>query len=110
MYYFCKLALLHHIQPASTTQNIGWPRGGGGTHILRQTGMCHSNGLLFSIKSLNMGPVFYKKILKYGSNFLTELKFLDFRMVKTLKIVKFVKKWVYFSRKILDNGYPFLPK
>ena len=39
-----------------------------------------------------MGPVFFtKKILKHGSNFLTDPKFWDFRMMKTLKITKFVK-------------------
>ena len=46
---------------------------------------------------LNMSPVFYvfyQKILKQGSAFLTEPKFLDFR-----KTPKFLK-----------NGYPFLPK
>ena len=35
--------------------------GGGGTHILRQTGMSHSIGSLFYKKSLNMCPVFHKK-------------------------------------------------
>ena len=29
-----------------------------GTHILRYTGMCCSNGLVFLKKSLNMGPIF----------------------------------------------------
>ena len=57
-----------------------------------------------------MGPVFYQKILKHGSTFLTEPKFLDFHMAKNPKIMKFLKKWPYFSRKILKNGYPFLPK
>ena len=59
--------------------------------------------------SLNMGPIFYQKILKHGSTFLTEPKFLGFRMAKTPKITIFFK-WAYFSRKILKNGYPFLPK
>ena len=45
-----------------------FPRGGGGdTHIFGQTGMCRSNGLLLYKKSLNMGPIFYQKILKHGS-------------------------------------------
>ena len=35
--------------------------GRGGTHILRHTGMCRSTGSLFHKKSLNMGPIFYKK-------------------------------------------------
>ena len=37
-------------------------RGGGGTHMLRHTGMCHPNGLLFHQKSLDMGPHFGQKI------------------------------------------------
>ena len=36
---------------------------GGGTHIFGQMGMCRSNGSFFTKKSLNMGPVFYQKIL-----------------------------------------------
>ena len=60
-------------------------------------------------KSLNMGPIFYeKKILKHGSNFLTEPKFSGFCMAKSPK--KNCETWAYFSRKILNNGYPFLPK
>ena len=47
---------------------------GRGTHIFGRTGMCRSNGSLFYKKSLNMGPVFYQKILKHGSTFLTEPK------------------------------------
>ena len=38
--------------------------GGGGTHILRQTEMYHSDGSLFYKKSLNMGPVF--QLVKNG--------------------------------------------
>ena len=61
-----------------------------------------------------MSPVFYQKILKHGSAFLSEPKFSVFRMAKTPKIAKFLKnageKWDYFSRKILKNGYPFLLK
>ena len=41
-----------------------WTGGGGGggdTDILRQTGMCCSNGSLFYKKSLNMGPVFLQR-------------------------------------------------
>ena len=72
---------------------------GGGTRIIGRTGMCRSNGLLFYKKSLNMGPVFYQKILKHGSTFLIE--------PKNHKIFEI---WAYFSRKIFKNGYPFLPK
>ena len=85
-------------------------RGGGGTHIFGQTGMCRSNGSLFYKKSLNMGPVFYKKILKHGSTFLTEPKFSGFRVAKTPYIAKYLKNWPIFLRKILKDGYPFLPK
>ena len=35
--------------------------GEGGTHLLRQTRMCRSNGSLFYQKSFNMGPVFLPK-------------------------------------------------
>ena len=45
----------------------------GATLILRRTGMCLCNGSLFHKKSLNIGPIFYKKKQqqqkqpKYGS-------------------------------------------
>ena len=42
-------------------------RGGGGgvgTHMLRHTGMCCPNGWLFHQKSLDMGPILVKKILR----------------------------------------------
>ena len=67
-------------------------------------------GHFFDKKSLNMGPVFYQKILKHGSTFLTEPKFLGFRMAKTPKIAKFLKNGPFFQEKNLKNGYPFLPK
>ena len=58
-----------------------------------------------------MGHVFYHKILKHGSMFfLTEPKFLGFRMAKTPKITKFLKNGPIFQEKNLENGYPFLPK
>ena len=58
-----------------------------------------------------MGPVFYQKILKHGSVFLTEPKFSGFCMAKTPnENCKILEKWAYFSRKILKNGYPFLPR
>ena len=43
--------------------------GGGGTHKLRHTGMCHFNESLFHKKTLNMGPIFYKNIPKHKSAF-----------------------------------------
>ena len=67
----------------------------GGAHIFGRTGMCRSNGLLFYKKSLNTGPVFYPKILKHGSTFLTEPKFSGFRMAK---IVKFLKNGPIFQK------------
>ena len=36
-----------------------------GTHVLRHTGMCRSNGLLFHKKSLGVSPIFYKNITKH---------------------------------------------
>ena len=33
--------------------------GDGGTHKVRHTGMYHNLGLVFSKKSLNMGPIFH---------------------------------------------------
>ena len=83
---------------------------GGGTDIFGRTGMCCSNGSLFYKKSLNMGPVFCQKILKHGSTFLTEPKFSGFRMSKNPENSEIFEKWAYFWRKILKNGYPFLPK
>ena len=52
--------------------DTGQHPGGGGTHLFGWTGMCHSHGSPFYKKSLNMGPIFYQKILKHGSTFLTK--------------------------------------
>ena len=82
-----------------------YPRGG--THIFGRTGMCRSNGSHFYKKSLNTGPVFYQKILKHGSTFLTEPKFLGFRMAKTPKIAKFLKNGPIFQEKTLKIGTLF---
>ena len=41
----------------------------GGTHMLRHTGMCRPNGLLFQQTSLDMGPILVNKILTRGSHF-----------------------------------------
>ena len=43
--------------------------GGGGAHTLRPTGMCCPNGLLFHQKSLDMGPILFKNILRRVSHF-----------------------------------------
>ena len=45
-----------------------------------------------------------------GQLFLIEHKFLCFRMAKNQKNGEIFEKCAYFSRKILKNGYPFLPK
>ena len=79
----------------------------GGTNIFGRTGMCRSNGSLFYKKSWNMGPVFYQKILKHRSTFLTEPKFFGFRMVKTLKIATFLKNGPIFQEKSLKMGTLF---
>ena len=89
-------------------QSAGGPQPGGGvTHVFGRTGMCRSNGSLFYKKSLNMGPVFYQKILKHGLTFLTEPKFLGFRMAKTPKIAKFLKNGPNFQEKSLKMGTLF---
>ena len=82
----------------------------GGTHIFGWMELCRSNGSLFCKKSLNMGPVFYQKILKHGSTFLTRPQIFGFLHGETPKNRKISEKWAYFSRKNLKNGYPFLPK
>ena len=51
-----------------------------------------------------MGPVFYQKILKHGSAFLTEPKFSCFRMAKTPKIANFLKNGPIFQEKSLKMG------
>ena len=79
----------------------------GGTHIFGRTGMCRSNGSLFYKKSLYMGPVFYQKILKHGSTFLTEPKFSGFCMAKTPKIMKFLKNVPISQEKTLKMGTLF---
>ena len=80
MYFVIFLSLGYISEERIQACSQGVP--GVGTNMFRQTGMCRSNGSLSYKKSLNMGPAFTKKILKHGSNFLTEPKFL-----KTLKIL-----------------------
>ena len=71
--------------------NFKWSRyklctWGGGTHLLRQTRMCRSNGSLFYQKSLNMGPVFlpppqkkilYKKLFALTEGFSDQSRYLS---------------------------------
>ena len=40
--------------------------GGGGTHMLRHTGMYHPNREVFHPKSLNKGPILVKKNVEEG--------------------------------------------
>ena len=80
---------------------------GGVLTYLAERGCAALMGRFFYQKSLNMGPVFYQKILKHGSTFLTEPKLLGFG--ENPENREIFEKWAYFSRKILKNGYPFLP-
>ena len=59
----------------------------GDTHMLRHTGMCRPNGLLFHQKSLDMGPILVRQILRGGSHF---------NKVHTISR--------FWGRKILRNG------
>ena len=63
---------------------------GGTHHMLRHTGMCCPNGLLFHQKSLDMGPILVKQILRGGSHF-----------TKNWKNCKISRFW---GRKTLRNG------
>ena len=74
---------------------------------LAERGCAALMGCFFYKKSLNMGPVVYQKILKHGSSFLIKPKFLGFRMVKTPKIVKFLKNGPIFQEKSLKMGTLF---
>ena len=53
-----------------------------------------------------MGSIFYQKIFKHGSTFLTEPKFSGFSMVK---IAKFLKNGPIFQEKSLQMGTLFCP-
>ena len=77
---------------------------GGGTHIFGRTGMYRSNGSLFYKKSLNMGPVFYPKKM-------SQLFWLspNFRVFTCRKSWNSWKMGLFFKKKNLKNGYPFLP-
>ena len=59
----------------------------GGTHMLRHTGMCRPNGLLFHQKSLDMGPILVKKILTvpFHKNCKKIVKSAIFEVEKTLR-------------------------
>ena len=50
----------------STPHDLSSDSGEGGTHLLRHTGMCCPNRLLFHQKSLDMGPILVKKSLEEG--------------------------------------------
>ena len=88
---------------------------GGGTHMLRHTGMCRPNGLLFQQKSLDMGPILVKKSLEEGPILQKSRKngkISHFEVEKPLEmgpdLRKFRKKSfksaVFWGRKILRYG------
>ena len=79
----------------------------GGTNIFGRTGIYRSNGSFFYKNSLNMGPIFYPKIFKHRSTFLTEPKFAGFRMAKTPKITNLLKNGPIFQEKSLKMGTLF---
>ena len=54
-----RLSLFHCLKKASKTR--------GDTLTLQHMGMCRPNGLLFHQKSLDMGPILIKRILRRGS-------------------------------------------
>ena len=64
-----------------------------GTHMLRHTGMCRPSELLFHQKSLDMGPILVKIILRRGSHFT--------KIAKKSKISRIL------GRKPLRNGSRF---
>ena len=76
----------------------GWLPGGGLLTYLAERGCAALMGR------------FLQEILKHGSTFLTEPKFLGFGNGENPENHKIFEKWAYFSRKILKNGYPSLPK
>ena len=53
--------------------------------MLRRTGMCRPNGLLFHQKSLNMGPILVKKFLR-GSHFIKNVKSAIFEAENPLEM------------------------
>ena len=94
----------------------------GGTHMLRHTGMCRPNGLLFQQKSFDMGPILVKKILRRGSHFTKIVKKIvksaHFEVEKPLEmgpdLRKFRKKTLnqrfFEGEKSLDMGRGFRPR
>ena len=49
--------------------DVSYIPGEGGTHMLRHTGMCRLNGLVFHQKSLDNGPISVREILRGGIYF-----------------------------------------
>ena len=79
---------------------------GGVLTYLAKLGCAALMGHFFYKKSLNMGPVFTKKSVNMGQ--LSDwAQIFGFSHGENPEIFE---KWAYFSRKILKNGYPFLPK
>ena len=86
----------------------------GGTHILRHMGKCCSNGSLFHKKALNMGPIFYRNIPKYGSVYLKFPKFFGCLAEKWANILRKIPKnkkvlFFFFQKLPLEKGMGFKP-
>ena len=62
--YGCKDS---HCNKTCVTYSKTEKPGGGGTCMLRYTGMYHRNGLVFHKKSIDMDPIFVKKSLSIVS-------------------------------------------
>ena len=93
---YCKMQYLQRYSVATVTGAIvhavaaDWE----GSRMLRLTGKCCPNGSLFHKKSLDMGPILVKKILKGGFCFNKNCK-------------KIVKSAGFSGRKTLRNGSQF---
>ena len=85
--------------------NLAW-KYLGCTHMVRHMGMCRSNGSLFHKKSLNMGPVSYKKSL----NMVSFLWLSQNCLVFVKRTPENFEKWAYIRKKIPTNGYYFFAK
>ena len=57
-----------------------------------------------------MGPIFYQKNPQTWVNFSDRAQIFGFSHGENPRNRELFEKWAYFSRKILKNGYPFLPK
>ena len=91
--------------------------------MLRHAGMCCPNGLLFHQKSLDMGPILVKIILRRGSHFTKivkkKLKSAIFEVEKPLEMGPDLRKKkkknmlnqpCFEGEKFLDMGRGFSPR